>query len=62
MAERSKNGFFKARAKAIKLICLAAMLIIPFGLYSAARAGCGIGTYVFLGMMGLTMALAIKAG
>ncbi len=57
MSSSAKQGFFKTRAKTIRLLCLLAMLIIPFGLYFAATAGLTWLIYLCLGLMGSTMAL-----
>ena len=62
MSVNSKPGFFKSRAKGLRLICLAAMLVIPFGLYWAASAGATWLIYFFLGLMGSAMVLAMKSG
>ncbi len=62
MASNPKEGFFKTRAKAIRLACLIALLVLPFGLFFAASAGLRLPVYLLLGLMGLTMALAMKSG
>ena len=61
MSQQKKEGFFKTRAQTIKVVILLAMLVIPFGLYFAATAGFSFLIYLCLGLMGLTMALAMKA-
>ncbi len=62
MSPDTKKRFFQNRTEIIKIACLMAMLAIPFGLYFAASAGTGFLIYLFLGLMGLVMVLAMKWG
>ena len=62
MSSETKKKFFQTKGEALKLACLVAMLLIPFGLYFAASAGTSFLVFLFLGLMGLTMVLAMKWG
>ena len=62
MSLKPKQGFFKTRAKALKVTCLVGMLLIPFGLYYAALAGSVLLIYSLLGLLALTMALLMRSG
>jgi hypothetical protein len=53
------KAFFE---KNIRKISLSALLVIPFLLYFSALNHCYWGVYFLLGLMGVSMLLAIKAG
>lgn len=56
------NDWLKLHARVLKNTSLAAMLIIPFGLYFAVRAGAKGLTWTLLALMGLVMAAALRIG
>ena len=56
------TGFFKRNSGTLKKVALLMMMVVPFGLYFAARQNAGLLTWLLLGVMGLSMLLAIKVG
>ena len=56
------QGFFQTHAKALRYTSLVAMVVLPFLLYFFAVRESTVGVHVFLGLMGMTMLLALKVG
>ena len=54
--------FLQKHAKGLKYASLIAMLIVPFLLYSAARSDIPWAVNLLLGLMGVSMLLAMKVG
>ena len=54
--------FLQKHAKGLKYASLIAMLIVPFLLYSAARNDISWAVYSLLGIMGVSMLVAMKVG
>jgi len=56
------KGFLKAHGKRLRNWSLIGMVVIPFLLYGAALSGPGWLLNVLLGLMGLSMLIALKVG
>lgn len=54
--------FLQKHAKGLKYASLIAMLIVPFLLYSAARSDMPWAVNLLLGLMGVSMLIAMKIG
>ncbi len=54
--------FLQKHAKGLKYASLIAMLIVPFLLYSAARSDIPWAVNLLLGLMGVSMLVAMKVG
>ena len=54
--------FLQKHAKGLKYASLIAMLIVPFLLYSAARNDIPWAVNLLLGLMGVSMLVAMKVG
>ena len=54
--------FLQKHAKGLKYASLVAMLIVPFLLYPVARNDISWAVYSLLGIMGVSMLVALKVG
>jgi hypothetical protein len=56
------KGYFEKRAKGLKYVSLLGMMVIPFFLYFAAVNDLTTWVTILMGLMGVSMLLALKVG